>query len=80
MNLHPFISDDERSAACASAEPQAPTPVQRLDSAAADLEKVEKLLEQLWLQRHMLYSAIREIGMVKRNLELTKNALSRSKP
>jgi len=52
-----------------------PTSIERLASVEVDLDKINKLLEHLWVQRHMLYSAIREIKTVQRNIELAKKGL-----
>jgi hypothetical protein len=66
-----------------SVEPLAlpnPTPVDRLTTVEAELDNLTKLLEHLWLERNMLYSAIRELKTVKRNVELARASLTRGAP
>lgn len=55
--------------------PANPTPAVRLQQADVDLERLNATLERLWLERHQLYAAIRDVKTLRRNLDLVRRAM-----
>jgi hypothetical protein len=51
------------------------TPAARLAQADVDLERLNSTLERLWLERHHLYAAIRDVKTLRRNLDLVRRAM-----
>jgi len=59
-------------------EPREPTPIERLEAADGELAKLHDILTRLWLERHQLYGAIRDVKTLRHNLELARVELSDS--
>jgi hypothetical protein len=59
-----------------STENDDPTPVERLEAADGELAKLHDILTRLWLERHLLYGAIRDVKTLRHNLELARIELN----
>jgi hypothetical protein len=58
--------------------PSDPTPIERLEAADGELAKLSDILTRLWLERHQLYGAIRDVKTLRHNLELARVELGDS--
>ena len=54
-----------------------PSPAERLETAEAELAKLNDILTRFWLERHQVYAAIRDVKTLRRNLELARADLVR---
>ncbi len=52
-----------------------PTPVERLALANEQLGQVDEALQRLYLQRHEISGAIRDVVLIRRNIEIALAAL-----
>lgn len=59
---------------------KAATPAERLAMAERDIDKLNTLLEALWVQRSALHSAIVELKLIRRNVELARTSIERQTP
>jgi len=56
-------------------EPSNLSPIERLEAADGELAKLSDILTRLWLERHQLYGAIRDVKTLRHNLELARAEL-----
>jgi hypothetical protein len=59
-------------------EPSDPTPIERLEAADGELAQLSDILTRLWLERHQLYGAIRDVKTLRHHLELARVELGDS--